>query len=60
MISTDPDCEIIDGRKVCADSYLDVGVEEIIKHPKYNVGKSLVNDIALIRLNQTIVFTGIT
>ena len=62
-ITADPDCQILrNGVKVCADPYLDVGVEKIHIHPDYspnndNEGYYAYNDIALIRLVRNIHFT---
>ena len=57
---TDLDCETIENRtSVCADHpYLDVGIEEVIRHPNYIYnGKATKHDIALIRLDRYVNFT---
>jgi len=37
---------------------IDVPIKEIIAHPKYTPAPSIANDIALIRLKNTVQFTG--
>lgn len=53
--STSTDCDNGD----CADPVLDVPVEQLITHEDYNANsKTQENDIALIRLSQSVTFTG--
>lgn len=52
--NTDTDCD----RGDCSDPALDVPVEEIIPHENYNPNsKSQENDIALLRLSQSVTYT---
>jgi len=56
--TTNPDC-VIDknGNRDCASAHIDVGVAEIVIHPQYNArSRDQPNDIALLRLAQTIVY----
>jgi len=56
-VTTDKDCDEL--KTICAEPVLDVGIDKTIIHPKYN--PSAINrayDIALLRLNQTITYTG--
>lgn len=53
-IDTDPDCQ--DG--LCADEVVDVPIAERIVHENYHpYSKNHDNDIALLRLNQSVQFT---
>lgn len=54
--TTDIDCIMLDDEQICADPPIDVPVEEKTTHPEYNE-KSMLNDIALLRLNQDILYT---
>lgn len=57
--STNPDCErLINNRVECADPHMDVAIEEIIYHPRYNSRDSNhLYDIALIRLSKDVEYT---
>ncbi|XP_050091044.1 CLIP domain-containing serine protease B9-like [Anopheles aquasalis] len=50
------DCEQDEDGQICADPPIDVGIEKVLVHPLYNEWSN-ANDIALVRLNKTIVFT---
>lgn len=53
-LDAEEDCEIgQDGEKFCAPKPLDLPVEKLITHEKYN-NITLKNDIALIRLAQNV------
>uniref|UniRef100_A0A1Y1KNE4 CLIP domain-containing serine protease n=1 Tax=Photinus pyralis TaxID=7054 RepID=A0A1Y1KNE4_PHOPY len=58
-LNTAIDCEGEDGpaydTTICAPPVQDIGIEEIIAHPGYNV-KSFTNDIGLIRLEKPLNF----
>lgn len=54
--TTDVDCITLDDEQICADPPIDVPVEEKTAHPEYNE-KSMLNDIALLRLNRDILYT---
>lgn len=55
--NSDTDCD----RGDCSDPALDVPVEEIIPHENYNPNsKSQENDIALLRLSQSVTYSGMT
>ncbi|KAF2357154.1 Serine proteases trypsin domain [Trinorchestia longiramus] len=49
----DPDC--VSG--VCSPSPQDFGVEAVIRHPSFNSRGALNDDIALVRLDDTVTFT---
>ena len=51
------DCSEINRKRVCAPPVEDFGIEEILSHPGFSLAK-LSDDIALIRLNQTVTFKG--
>ncbi|XP_053946957.1 serine protease easter-like isoform X2 [Anastrepha ludens] len=57
--TTNPDCEIDStGAKDCAPPHIDVPVELAIPHPKYDpLSINQINDIALLRLKETVIFT---
>ncbi|XP_055850702.1 serine protease easter-like [Episyrphus balteatus] len=57
--STDQDCEVdTRGIKNCADPYIDVTIEKVIPHEKFeNSLKGPQNDIALIRLSRIVDYT---
>uniref|UniRef100_A0A182JK36 CLIP domain-containing serine protease n=1 Tax=Anopheles atroparvus TaxID=41427 RepID=A0A182JK36_ANOAO len=56
-LSTEPDCDQID-RKECNDSPIDMEIEEIIKHSRYDSrDSSKANDIALIRFARDVAYT---
>ncbi|XP_035773782.1 serine protease 7-like [Anopheles albimanus] len=50
------DCEYDQYGQSCADPPIDIGIEMILPHPQYNE-QSNANDIALVRLDQTIAFS---
>lgn len=50
---TDPDC---DEHDYCNEPPLDVGIEEMINHEDYDK-VTILNDIALVKLNQSVNFT---
>lgn len=50
---SDPDC---DENQECNEPSLDVGIEKIIAHEDYDK-ETIRNDIALIKLNQSVSFT---
>lgn len=54
--TTDIDCITLDDEQICADPPIDVPVEEKTTHPEYNE-KSMLNDIALLRLDRDILYT---
>nr|XP_036223913.1 serine protease easter isoform X6 [Bactrocera oleae]XP_036223914.1 serine protease easter isoform X6 [Bactrocera oleae] len=56
---TNPDCEVdVRGEKDCAPPHIDVPVESAIPHPRYDPNSlNQVNDIALLRLKNTVTFT---
>ena len=58
-ITTDPDCEIFkNGQEYCAHNHLDVGIEEVVRHPNFTtVDRDTKHDIALIRLDRYVNFT---
>nr|CAD7259809.1 unnamed protein product [Timema shepardi] len=48
--STEQDCEEpYPGEKICADPVLDINIEKVVKHKRFNI-PFLKNDIALLRL----------
>lgn len=56
--NTNPDCQVIAGKAVCAPPFQDVPIEEIKAHPQYNSSVfSQTNDIALIRLADPVQFS---
>ncbi|XP_055850341.1 serine protease easter-like [Episyrphus balteatus] len=58
--STDKDCEVdTRGIKNCADSYIDVTIEKLIRHEKFKIlsFEGPRNDIALIRLSRIVDYT---
>ncbi|CAD6992754.1 unnamed protein product [Ceratitis capitata] len=57
--NTNPDCQVdARGVKNCAPTHIDVPIEKAIPHPKFDPrSTNQVNDIALLRLKQTITFT---
>ena len=59
-ILNDTDCSVIAGVVVCAPPAVDVGVEETVSHPDFSMEGSnrLQNDIALVRLDRRVKFTG--
>ncbi|EDV91600.1 serine protease grass [Drosophila grimshawi] len=54
-ISTEKDCRRLGRREKCAPPVLDVGIEKMILHEKYDT-RRITNDIALLRLNKTVEF----
>lgn len=56
---TDPDCEVdVRGQQDCAPPHIDIAVEKTIPHPDYNpASRNQVNDIALLRLAQNVVYS---
>lgn len=58
-ISSTIDCEETGvEEKICADPHVDIPVEKVIPHENFNID-TLKNDIALIRLKNSITFTGL-
>uniref|UniRef100_T1D4G1 Putative transmembrane protease n=1 Tax=Psorophora albipes TaxID=869069 RepID=T1D4G1_9DIPT len=54
---SNPDCKKENGEEEdCNDPPLDVGIEKMIKHEGYD-NVTLINDIALIKLNESVTFT---
>lgn len=51
---SDPDCD--DEKQYCNDPSLDVGIEKMVAHEDYDK-TTILNDIALIKLNQSVNFT---
>ena len=58
-VTTDPDCETFVTGKHCGNPVKIYEVEEIIQHPQYDIKSRYSHDVALIRLNDTIKFTGV-
>ena len=57
-LSKDVDCdEKQNGNKYCSESAIVAGVEEVIIHPEY-MQKDIFNDIALLRMNISMIPTG--
>ncbi|KAH8388565.1 hypothetical protein KR093_010024, partial [Drosophila rubida] len=54
-ISTEKDCRQQGRKEKCAPPVVDVGIEKILLHEKYD-SKTNINDIALLRLNSTVSF----
>lgn len=53
-IRTNPDCDA----HLCADSFIDLQIDEVISHEKYDtMVKNLAYDIALIRINRSVKFS---
>lgn len=58
-IATEEDCSKPDGSvRRCAPNHQDFTPVDIIRHPDFNTRGSVSDDIALIRLNQTVQFSG--
>ena len=59
-LSTDPDCTASNGGldPVCNESPQNFDIEEIIFHNDYGKPTVFRNDIALLRLNQSALYTG--
>ena len=58
--ATEIDCQVDDytQNKICADPPLDIEVEKILIHPRYHkTAMQITNDIALLRLKDTVNFT---
>ncbi|XP_017479451.1 PREDICTED: serine protease easter-like [Rhagoletis zephyria] len=57
--TTNPDCEVdARGEKDCAPRHIDVPIESAIPHPQYDPHSiNQINDIALLRLKETVTFT---
>lgn len=56
-LKSEVDCVRYGKATVCADKHVDVPVETIITHPRYNP-KTLKNDVALVRVLTNIPTTG--
>lgn len=56
--STDIDCIKIGDTEICGDPHVDIPVENVTPHPNYSK-ENLQNDIALIKLQRNIRFTGL-
>ncbi|XP_037947122.1 serine protease grass-like [Teleopsis dalmanni] len=54
-MNTDPDCEKRGRKFVCMPPVVEYGVEKIISHPDYK-RRTLVNDVAIIKLNRDVEF----
>ncbi|TDG43110.1 hypothetical protein AWZ03_010467 [Drosophila navojoa] len=54
-ISTERDCRQQGRREKCAPPVKDLGIEKFIIHDKYD-SKRIINDIALLRLNESVIF----
>ncbi|EDW67843.2 serine protease grass [Drosophila virilis] len=54
-ISTERDCRRQGRKEKCAPPVKDLGIEKFILHEKYDA-KQVTNDIALLRLNETVTF----
>lgn len=55
---TGEDCDLQNGRKICAPNALDVPFEEVLLHENYQpFSRNQQNDIALIRLARKVQFT---
>ncbi|XP_034472458.1 serine protease easter-like [Drosophila innubila] len=55
--TSSPDCQQFRTDRQCAPPHIDVDIERIIVHELYTPLNNYANDIALIRLNRTVVFT---
>lgn len=56
---TDVDCDNVRGYRDCNERPVDLEIEETIVHPDYKVNSAnRHNDIALLRLNRDVGFTG--
>ena len=58
--ATEIDCrvDVNTQNKICADPPLDIKVEKILIHPRYHkTAMQITNDIALLRLKDTVHFT---
>ena len=57
--TSNPDCERFRSYTYCAEPFIDVPVEKSIVHEEYEANDTNYrHDIALIRLNKTVVFNG--
>lgn len=54
-ISTERDCRQQGRKEKCAPPVKDLGIEKFIIHDKYD-SKRIINDIALLRLNESVTF----
>ncbi|XP_055624127.1 serine protease easter-like [Toxorhynchites rutilus septentrionalis] len=52
-LKSDTDCN---SESICSDAPVDVGIESMVKHADYS-RETLVNDVALIKLNESVTFT---
>ncbi|XP_033165400.1 LOW QUALITY PROTEIN: CLIP domain-containing serine protease 14D [Drosophila mauritiana] len=48
--STNPDRTIVNGISQYAPDYMEIEVDQILSHEKFNVGWRMINDISLVRL----------
>lgn len=56
--STDIDCSFDErGRRMCSDRVLDVKVEQIIRHPQFDV-PMYTNDLAIVRMAVDVPYSG--
>lgn len=56
--TTNPDCQVNEGKAECAPPFQDLPIEEIKVHPLYNKDSiSQANDIAMIRLGEPVLFS---
>ena len=57
--SKDCEVDIEQNRTICSDPHVDIKVQAITFHPKFRFDQNqLMHDIALIRLNKTVNYTG--
>ena len=54
---TNPDCEGLSENQKCSDPHVTVEAEEIVVHHTYDDRADYSDDIALVRMNQTIKFS---
>ena len=57
-LSKNPDCEKVNNRIKCADAHFTVYPETVVIHKNYSRRARLSDDIALVRVDRTIPFTG--
>ncbi|KAH8387585.1 hypothetical protein KR093_008066, partial [Drosophila rubida] len=54
--TSSPDCQLFKTDRVCAPPHIDLGIDRIIVHEQYGPTVNYANDIALLRLNQSVSF----
>ncbi|KAH8276730.1 hypothetical protein KR044_002147, partial [Drosophila immigrans] len=54
--TSSPDCQLFKTGSVCAPPHIDLGIDRIVVHEQYAPESNYANDIALLRLNQSVAF----